>query len=98
MPNFRDKLSQLQAKDRYRSLRQAQGIDFTSNDYLGLRTHPELRAAGIAALEDGIDLGSGGSRLLRGHTEAHEELENFAADYFGCEAALYFATGFQANM
>lgn len=98
MRNFRERLGLLQEQDRYRSLKRAEGIDLTSNDYLGLRTHPKLRAAAIEALENGIDLGAGGSRLLRGHTDSHEGLETFAANYFGAEGALYFATGFQANM
>jgi 8-amino-7-oxononanoate synthase len=97
MPNFRTKLRELEAKNRYRILKRAEGIDLTSNDYIGLRSHPELRKSAIAALEGGIEIGAGGSRLLRGHTEQHAELEEFAASYFGAEAALYFATGFQAN-
>ena len=98
MKKFREKLRQLEAKDRLRNLKLPRGIDFTSNDYLGLRSHPALRKTAIAALEGGIDMGAGGSRLLRGHTQAHEELETFATQYFNCEGALYFATGFQANM
>jgi 8-amino-7-oxononanoate synthase len=98
MKEFREKLKQLENKDRLRNLTLPRGIDFTSNDYLGLRSHPALRYAAITALENGIDLGAGGSRLLRGHTDAHAELEEFAANYFGSEGALFFATGFQANM
>ncbi|MCE7886978.1 MAG: 8-amino-7-oxononanoate synthase [Alphaproteobacteria bacterium PRO2] len=97
MKNFRQQLDDLKGKDRYRSLNLPSGIDFTSNDYLGLRAHPELRRAAIAALEGGLDIGAGGSRLLRGHTESHAALEEFAARYFGVEAALFFASGFQAN-
>lgn len=97
MNRFQKKLRQLEQDGRYRSLRQGSGIDLSSNDYLGFRNHPALREAAIAALESGIDLGSGGSRLLRGHHEAHEKLEVYAAQFFGYERALYFATGFQAN-
>ncbi|MGB4057056.1 MAG: 8-amino-7-oxononanoate synthase [Alphaproteobacteria bacterium] len=94
---FQDKLGDLEARGRLRALAPARGIDFTSNDYLGLRSHPALRQAAIEALQCGIELGAGGSRLLRGNTDAHEELEAFASAYFGCENALYFSSGFQAN-
>jgi 8-amino-7-oxononanoate synthase len=97
MNRFRKKLQQLEGQNRLRSLNLPGGIDLTSNDYLGLKAHPALRKAAIKALEDGMDLGAGGSRLLRGHTEAHKNLEEFAAEYFQAEAALYFSTGFQAN-
>ncbi|MGB4107861.1 MAG: 8-amino-7-oxononanoate synthase [Alphaproteobacteria bacterium] len=97
MRKFKEKLRQLEDQNRLRNLNLPRGIDFTSNDYLGLRAHPELRRAAVAALENGLDLGAGGSRLLRGHTESHAELEEFAAVYFGAGSALFFATGFQAN-
>jgi 8-amino-7-oxononanoate synthase len=51
----------------------------------------------IAALSGDAPVGAGGSRLLRGHHHAHADLERFAAAFFGCEKALYFATGFVAN-
>lgn len=98
MTKFQEKLKQLSNQDRLRTLRSPDGIDFTSNDYLGFRTHPKLRSTAIAALENGLDLGAGGSRLLRGNTREHEALEDFAVGYFGSEAALHFSTGFQANM
>lgn len=97
MNRFQKKLQQLNDQSRLRTLNLPNGIDLTSNDYLGLRTHAGLRAAAIEALEAEIDLGAGGSRLLRGHTEHHARLEEFAAEYFDSEKALYFATGFQAN-
>lgn len=97
MNRFQKKLNDLQTQQRLRSLKKAQGIDLTSNDYLGFRNHPALRQAAIEALESGMPMGSGGSRLLRGHNEHHEKLETFAAQYFGAEKALYFSSGFQAN-
>lgn len=97
LERYRAQLRELTASGRARSCLLPAGVDFTSNDYLGLRRHPALRAAAVTALEKGLELGAGGSRLLRGHHEAHEELENFAAAYFGAPAALFFATGFQAN-
>ncbi len=97
MDRFVKLLADLKARGRYRSLKSAKGLDLTSNDYLGMREHPGLRAAALAAIEGGMDLGAGGSRLLRGNAPEHEALEEFAASYFACEKALYFPTGFQAN-
>ena len=73
------------------------GIDFSSNDYLGLSAHPALRQTAIQALENGLSIGATGSRLLRGHHAAHAALEDFAAAYFNAPRALFFANGFQAN-
>lgn len=97
MNRFQQKLRQLELAGRYRALKLPGGIDLTSNDYLGLREHPKLRETAIEALENGIDLGSGGSRLLRGHTKHHAQLEEFAAFYLGYERALFFPCGFIAN-
>ncbi len=73
------------------------GIDFSSNDYLGLAQSAELRAAAEAALARGVPLGAGGSRLLRGNHPEHEALEHEAARHFGAEAALFMGGGFTAN-
>ena len=78
MNRFQKKLRQLEDQNRLRTLSLPHGIDLSSNDYLGMGSHPALRAAAIEALENGIDLGSGGSRLLRGHTQHHENLQTFA--------------------
>lgn len=94
---FQKKLSNLKSQSRYRSLALPDGIDLTSNDYLGMVDHPALRACAIEALEDGLDIGAAGSRLLRGHTDAHESLEVFAANHFKAGKTLYFSSGFQAN-
>ena len=98
MTRLADELARLKRTHRHRSLELPGGIDFSSNDYLGLSRHGAVRAAMIAALADESQpIGAGGSRLLRGHHPAHAELERFAAGFFGCERALYFATGFIAN-
>ena len=84
-----------------RSLRLPRGIDFCSNDYLGLARDPELRAAllaRLAALPEGEALGAPASRLLRGHTRLHAALERSLAAFKGTEAALLFASGYQANV
>jgi 8-amino-7-oxononanoate synthase len=97
MKDFSSPLGNLKSQNRLRTLKLPDGIDLSSNDYLGLRNHATLRQAALEALQNGMDLGAGGSRLLRGHTSAHQNLETFAAHYYGFEAALYFANGFTAN-
>lgn len=95
---FRDQLSALAAQDRARSLRPRAGVDFASNDYLGLAQSPRLREAVRRALDVGVPVGAAGSRLLRGNCESHEALEAEAAAFFGAEAALLFGGGYPANL
>jgi 8-amino-7-oxononanoate synthase len=90
-------LAALARKARLRRLAPRAGLDFTSNDYLGLAESDALRDAASAALARGVPLGAGGSRLLRGNHPEHEALEAEAASFFGSEAALYFPTGYAAN-
>ena len=90
-------LQTLAGRGRLRALRGQSGIDFSSNDYLGLAESNELRQAAVDALARGVPIGSGGSRLLRGNHPEHEALEREAAAYFGAEAALYFGGGYVAN-
>ena len=99
MKTFPGHLKRLEEQGRYRSLSsEVRGVDLTSNDYLGLAGGDYLRESARRFFEEGGAVGSGASRLLRGHHEAHLELEAFAADYFGAERALFFASGFQANI
>ena len=99
MQRLAQELERLKNGFRHRSLSLPRGVDFTSNDYLGLASHPALKRAIIAALDrDGAAAGAAGSRLLRGHRPEHAELEAFAAGFFGAEKALYFSTGFLANL
>lgn len=93
----REALSLIAQRSRSRRLIPRAGQDFASNDYLGLANSPELRAAIAAALDRGVAIGAGGSRLLRGNDPEHEMLETEAAAFFGSEAALFFSTGFAAN-
>jgi 8-amino-7-oxononanoate synthase len=94
---FEADLRELADRGRLRSLRERSGIDFTSNDYLGLAESAELRQAAAGAVARGVPVGSGGSRLLRGNHPEHEALETEAAAYFGAETALYFGGGYVAN-
>lgn len=96
-PRHAARLLQGAARGRARSLRPAQGLDFASNDYLGLRDSAALRQIVQAALSRGLAIGAGGSRLLRGNDPEFALLEAEAAAFFGSEAALYMGGGFQAN-
>lgn len=97
LEKFEADLNDLASRGRLRSLRGRAGIDFTSNDYLGLAESDELRRAASDAIARGVPVGAGGSRLLRGNHPEHEALEAEAAAYFGAETALYFGGGFVAN-
>ncbi len=90
-------LKALSGRGRLRALVPRAGVDFSSNDYLGLGASEKLRAAMTAALARGVAVGAGGSRLLRGNDPEHELLEAEAAAHFGTEAALFFGGGFVAN-
>ncbi|MGK6320410.1 8-amino-7-oxononanoate synthase [Sphingomonas sp. DT-204] len=95
-PQSRD-LAALAERGRGRHLIGRTGRDFSSNDYLALAASPALAVAATEALERGVPLGSGGSRLLRGNHPEHEALEEEAARFFGSEAALFFSSGYAAN-
>ena len=98
MPSNHERaLDALLRRGRLRSLDTPAGIDFTSNDYLGLAQSQELADAVVAAIERGVPVGAGGSRLLRGNHPEHEALEAEAARFFGAETALFFGGGFIAN-
>jgi 8-amino-7-oxononanoate synthase len=68
-----------------------------SNNYLGLASHPEVKAAAIAAIER-FGTGCAGSPLLNGSLTIHGELEERLAAFMKTEAALIFTTGFQVNI
>jgi 8-amino-7-oxononanoate synthase len=91
-------LEALARRGRRRALTSFSGADFTSNDYLGLASSAELKAAARGALDRDVPIGSGGSRLLRGNHREHEALESEAAAFFGAESALFFGGGFIANL
>ena len=91
-------LAGLGEKARLRSLSPRRGIDFASNDYLAMSSSPRLASAVQDAIARGVPLGSGGSRLLRGNDPEHELLEDEAARFFGSEAALFFSSGYAANV
>ena len=76
-------------------------LAFCSNDYLGLAAHPRV----LAALHEGVNLygaGSGASHMISGHSRAHALLEERLAaiftPYIESAQALYFCTGYMANL
>ncbi|MGH7831105.1 MAG: 8-amino-7-oxononanoate synthase, partial [Candidatus Binatia bacterium] len=103
-------LERLKREGLYRELQRVEGeqgttltvngrelLNLCSNNYLGLASHPALRAAAKQAI-DAYGCGSGASRLISGNMALHEELEEKIAALKGTEAALVFNSGFQANV
>lgn len=74
-----------------------QVLNFASNDYLGLAGDEQLIQAAISATQR-LGTGSTGSRLLSGHRQIHEELEQAIAQLKQTEAALVFSSGYLANL
>ena len=70
---------------------------FGSNNYLGLTTNPEVKAAAKEAI-DLYGTGCSGSRMLNGTMDLHVRLESELARFMKREAALVFGTGFQTNL
>ncbi|HXV31709.1 MAG TPA: aminotransferase class I/II-fold pyridoxal phosphate-dependent enzyme, partial [Sinorhizobium sp.] len=91
-------LAGLDRKGRRRNLIARGGADFASNDYLALANSPRLKAAIIDAIDRGVPVGAGGSRLLRGNHAEHEALEAEAAAFFRTQRALSFGSGYAANV
>ena len=94
-------LDSLREQAQFRSLEildGAAGLNLCSNDYLGLSTDPRLKQAVIDAVTRAEQVGSTGSRLLSGNSREWEEIESEFAAFAGTEAALYFGSGYAANI
>jgi glycine C-acetyltransferase len=102
-------IDELRAKGLYRRLRVVESeqksrcvidgravITLSSNNYLGLNTHPRLKAAALAAVER-FGAGSGAVRTIAGTMSLHEELEARLAGFKNVEAVLTFQSGFTCN-
>ena len=110
---LRSALAEVAAADQYRHRRVVTVVDpaspvyvqvdgqaclnFCSNDYLGLSTHPQVRRAMSAAAER-YGVGSGAAHLVTGHSPEHHALEAELAAFVGRERALLFSTGYMANL
>lgn len=72
-------------------------LNFSSNDYLGLASHPELKQAALNYLKQ-HGIGAGAAHLVTGHHAIHEQLEQRLAQVSGYPAAMLFSTGYMANL
>jgi 8-amino-7-oxononanoate synthase len=107
---FEQEIERLKTSGLYRGLKRIAGhIDTTvsidgkevillsSNNYLGLASHPKLKEAAASALKE-YGTGACASRLISGNMEIHEELEKMIARFKGCQSAIVFPTGYMANI
>jgi 8-amino-7-oxononanoate synthase len=91
-------LEELRAQSQFRTLDAPGGINLNSNDYLGLASDPLLKQAVLDAVARTTGVASTGSRLLSGNSPEWEEAESSFAEFAGTEAALYFGSGYTANV
>ena len=104
-----DELSSLKAHGLFRQLRVLDGeqkahasidhrsvVNLSSNNYLGLTTHPTLRERALEATRR-LGVGSGSVRTIAGTMSVHVELERKLAEFKRTEAAVVFQSGFAAN-
>ena len=104
-----EELDSLKKQDLYRKLRVLEDeqkahttfdhrsvVNLSSNNYLGLTTHPRLRQAALKATET-YGVGSGSVRTIAGTMTLHMELERRLAEFKKVEAVVVFQSGFTAN-
>jgi 8-amino-7-oxononanoate synthase len=94
-------LDSLREQAQFRTLEILDGagsLNLSSNDYLGLSTHSRLKQAVIEAVARAGRVGSTGSRLLSGNSREWDEIEAEFAAFAGTEAAVYFGSGYLANI
>ncbi|MCI2790768.1 MULTISPECIES: glycine C-acetyltransferase [Staphylococcus] len=72
-------------------------INLSSNNYLGLATDEDLKAAAKEAI-DNRGVGAGAVRSINGTLDIHDELEETLAEFKGTEAAIAYQSGFNCNM
>jgi len=102
-------LSSLKEQGLYRKLRVLEGeqkpkttfdhrsvVNLSSNNYLGLTTHPRLRDAALDATRK-YGVGTGSVRTIAGTMDIHMELERRLAEFKKTEAVVVFQSGFTAN-
>ncbi|HEX6590326.1 MAG TPA: glycine C-acetyltransferase [Longimicrobiales bacterium] len=71
-------------------------VNLSSNNYLGLTTHPRLREKALKAIEQ-FGVGTGSVRTIAGTMEIHMELERRLAEFKQVEKVVVFQSGFTAN-
>lgn len=85
----------------FRNLNSSNGlIDFSSNDYLGFASSPQIFQSTTDILKEttGLKNGSTGSRLLTGNHELYRETEDFLSHFHHSDAAVVFNSGYDANL
>lgn len=93
------RLAQLKKQGLLRKLklRNRDLINFSTNNYLNLSSHPLVKERAIKAVRN-WGAGAGGSRLMTGNLSLHQELERKLAELTGMESALIFGSGFLTNL
>jgi 8-amino-7-oxononanoate synthase len=91
-------LRALRDHSQFRCLDIPRGLNFCSNDYLGLAADPSLKQAVLATVAASSRVASTGSRLLSGNSRDWEEIECEFAGFVCAESALYFSSGYAANL
>ena len=91
-------LRELESRSQRRTLVEITGVNLCSNDYLGLADSLALKQNVIEAVVKTARIGGTASRLLSGHADVWIELEEEFAVFAGSEAALYFGSGYAANI
>jgi glycine C-acetyltransferase len=102
-------LDSLREQKLYRQLRILEGeqkahatfdhrsvVNLSSNNYLGLTTHPKLRQAALRAIDE-FGVGTGSVRTIAGTMDIHMELERRLAEFKNVEKVVVFQSGFAAN-
>lgn len=92
------KLTTIDGPQSARVMRQGKVlINFSSNDYLSLANHSEIKQALVRGVEQ-YGVGSGASHLISGHNEAHEALQALLQSWLGYPSVTLFSSGYQANL
>ncbi|TGM76703.1 8-amino-7-oxononanoate synthase [Leptospira levettii] len=93
---IKEKIDSIKEKQLFRETKTYQGIDFCSNDYMGLATNSRMLEY-YRSLTDLYPFGSTASRLVRGNYDSMNMFETEFANFVNGEAALLVANGFVAN-
>ena len=98
MFDYQKNLEEIARRGAARSLQKKSGIDFCSNDYLGLSKSNYLNSKLIDFIKTGKNLWATSSRHIHGTTEVHLQAESFLADFLRREEVLLFNSGYVANL
>lgn len=98
---YRDLKSVMPLEDGYCMFRDKKMLNLSSNDYLGLVSDKAFKDEFLCCLNDNpqwLNFGSSSSRLLTGNTELYDETETVLKNLYGAGAALFFNSGYHANI